>query len=122
ILLSPTAPPQALVATTSPTSPPTFALGPVTFNDGPYLDPFTNGVLATPGQLTGIVTITLSFAPWSSTTSYAKGTFTTFASVNYISLVDQNIDNEPDSSPSKWATTSASAAVNNGQGFIGTDI
>ena len=124
VLLCPNVPPQALVATTLPSAgvSPGFTISPATFNDGPYLDPFTNGVQATPGATSGIVGITLAFPAYSSTTAYAKSSFVTSSSVNYESLVDQNVDNTPVSSPSFWAPVSTSAAINNGQGFLGTDI
>ena len=64
ILLNGSIAPQAVTVPTLPTQTAnaTFAIGPVTFNDGPYLDPFTNGVQISPGAKTGIVTMTrLSF-------------------------------------------------------------
>ena len=124
ILLAPTVAPQALVATTLPgaRSRAAFTLNPAIFNDGPYLDPFTNGVQATPGAKSGVVGITLAFPAYDATKAYAAGSFVTSSSINYESLQDQNVNNTPASSPTFWATTSAGAAINNGQGFLGTDI
>jgi hypothetical protein len=124
ILLDSTVAPQAVTVPTLPAVGvnPVFAINPVNFIDGPYLDPFTNGVQAGPSALTGVITITLSFQAYSATTSYTVGAFVTSSSVNYVSLVDQNVGNTPASSPTQWATTSASAGINNGQGFLGTDI
>jgi hypothetical protein len=74
------------------------------FNDGPYLDPFTNGVQATPGAKVGIVTITLAFPAYVATKAYRIGDFVTSGGVNYISLVDQNVGSAPPSA--NWAATS----------------
>lgn len=124
ILLTPAAAPQALTVTTLPAPGvnTAFAINPAVFNDGPYLDPFTNGVQATPGAKTGIVTLTLAFPAYDSTKAYKAGDFVTASSVNYISLLDQNVANAPASLGAWWATTSASAAINGGKGFLGTDI
>lgn len=132
ILLNGSFAPQAL---TVPTLPgigvqAQFALAAATFDDGPYLDPFTNGVQAVPDGTTGLVNITLEFPAYVATTSYTTGDFVTASSVNYESLVDQNIGHTPSSSPTKWAPVSASAAINpppgqpsgTGQGFVATDI
>lgn len=130
-LLSATVPPQSITVNQLPLPGvnPIFSGGSggtgtdnVVFNDGPYLDPFTNGVLATPNALVGIVSLTLSFSAFNSALAYAKGAFVTSAGISYISLQDQNVGNTPVSSPTFWAVSSASAAVNNGRGFLGTDI
>jgi hypothetical protein len=124
ILLGPTTPPQALVVTSPPAlnHDATFSIGAVTFNDGPYLDPFTNGVQATPGAKSGIVSLTLSFPAYDSAKAYAAGAFVTAATVNYVSLLDQNVGNAPAGGAPWWAATTASAAVNDGRGFLGTDV
>lgn len=124
ILLSPTVAPQALTVTTlpSPGISPAFALAPALFNDGPYLDPFTNGVQATPSAKSGIVTITLAFPAYSATKAYAKGAFVTSGGTNYVSLLDQNVGNAPASGAPWWAATTAGAAINDGRGFLGTDV
>ncbi len=116
--------PQALTVTTLPTSTSdaVFSLASAIFQDGPYLDPFTNGVRATPTGTSGIINLTLSFPTYSATTAYTTGQFVTSSGVNYKSLKDQNVGNTPASSPTFWQSTPASAAVNNGQGFLGTDI
>ncbi len=118
ILLNATVAPQALTNTGGSA----FTLSPAIFNDGPYLDPLTNGAQLTPGSKSGIVTLTLDFPAYSATVAYAKGTFVTYSSVNYVSLSDQNVNNQPDISGSFWAATSANAAINNGQGFLGSDV
>lgn len=123
-LLHPQFPPYELIVNSNP-SPPvfaTFSLAQSIFQDGPYLDPFTNGAQVVPNQKTGIVELTLQFPTYDATVSYAKGAFVTSSSVNYESLVDQNIGNTPVSSPSDWVAVSSGAAINNGQGFTVTDI
>lgn len=99
-----------------------FSLAPLTFLDGPYLDPPTNGVQATPSGVKGTITLTLGFATFDSAKAYKVGDFVTSSGVNYVSLTDDNVGNTPVSSPSAWATTSAGAAINNGLGFVGTDV
>lgn len=123
ILLCGTVAPQALTVTTLPSdlADAQFAIASAVFNDGPYLDPFTNGVLATPSAVSGIINLTLAFPAYSSTLAYAKGAFVTSVGVNYISLSDQNANNTPASSPTFWAVTSAGAAIGP-NGFLGTDI
>lgn len=123
ILLTGTVAPQALVATDPAVlgNKPTFAISPAIFNDGPYLDPFTNGVQVTPSAKTGIISLTLAFPAYDSTKAYAKDAFVTSSSVNYISLQDQNAGHTPASSPTFWATTAASAAIGP-NGFQGSDV
>lgn len=124
ILLQGTLQPQALTVPTLPTdiSAAVFAVAPAVFNDGPYLDPFTNGVTANPNQKTGIVQITLTFPTYDATRAYPVGAFVTSSSVNYRSLVDQNLNHTPASSPSFWVAAGAGEAINNGAGLLGTDI
>jgi hypothetical protein len=123
-LLSPDAAPQALTVETMPADgvDAQFDLSPAVLLDGPYLDPFTNGVQATPTATSGIISLQLSFPAYSSTKAYKAGDFVTSVGVNYVSIVDQNVNNTPAASPTKWTATSASAAINDGQGFLGTDV
>lgn len=124
LLLSPATPPQALTVSTMPSEgvDAQFEINPATFNDGPYLDPPKNGATMVPGSKSGIVSFTLTFPDWNSATAYAKGAFVLSSGTNYISLADQNVNNSPASSPSWWAATSAGAAINDGRGFLGSDI
>lgn len=124
ILLQATQPPQILTVTPATGTVPfaTFALSKANFLDGPYLDPFKNGVQAVPSAQTGVISITLSFPLYVATTSYAIGAVVTSSSVNYISLVDQNVGNTPVSSPSDWSPIDASVAINNGLGFLASDV
>ena len=132
ILLNGALAPQALTINNLPTtsSSAQFALAAATFDDGPYLDPFTNGAQVTPNQTTGVVALALSFPLYVATTSYLIGDFVTSSSVNYESLVNQNVGNTPASSSSEWAPVNASAAINPpatqpngmGRGFLQTDV
>jgi len=124
LLLCPNLKPQMLTVQTLPSTGinPQFSIADIVFNDGPYLDPFTNGAEVTPDASSGIVTLTVTFPAYSATTAYAKGSFVTSSSVNYVSLVDQNVGNTPVSSPSSWQATTASAAINDGRGFLGSDV
>jgi len=100
----------------------TLGFAAATFSDGPYLDPFSNGVWATPSAKLGVIALTLSFQAYSASVAYTSGDFVTSSSVNYQSLVDQNVGNTPASSPSQWNAVAASTAINNGQGFLTSDI
>lgn len=124
ILLQGSFPPYILTATVLPTpiTSANFTLGQLVFLDGPYLDPVTNLAQITPGGTTGIVTLTLGFPAYSATKAYKVGDFVVSSSVNYISLIDQNLNNTPVSSPAAWSATSAGAAINSGQGWLGTDV
>jgi hypothetical protein len=123
ILLSASIAPQALTVTTLPAPGinPLFAINPAIFNDGPYLDPLTNGVQVTPSAKSGLVNLTLSFPAYSAAQGYGKGLFVTDVGVNYESLADQNVGNTPAASPLFWAPTSAGAAIGP-NGFQGSDI
>lgn len=124
IFLNKSIAPQALTVSSLPTisTNAVFDISAVTFNDGPYLDPFTNGVFVTPGSTQGIVTMTLGLPTWSSSVAYQSGSFVVSSGVFYKSLSDQNVNNTPVSSPSFWAPTSIGAAVNDGSGLSNTDI
>ncbi len=124
ILLNAIYPPQALTVETPPSEDvnPEFAIEAAIFNDGPYLDPPINGVQATPSATSGLINLTLTFPAYQAARAYSEGSFVTYLSVDYISLSDQNVGNTPNVSPAFWAATSASAAINDGRGFLGTDI
>jgi hypothetical protein len=122
VLLHSVVPPYVLTAGAKPVAQfgAGFTLNQAVFLDGPYLDPFTNGVQANPGSLVGLVTFTLSFPAYSATKAYKFGDFVTFAGVNYESIADNNVGNAL--APPWFSTVSAGAAINNGLGFLGTDV
>src|SRR6185312_10370664 len=123
ILLNSIAAPQALTVTALPTgtTQPTFAIAPASFQDGPYLDPVTGGAVVTPSAKNGNITLTISFTAYDSGRSYSKGDFVVFSSVNYQSLTDANVGNQPDTHPGNWVAVSAGLAVGP-NGFTGSDI
>ena len=123
VLLHPAIPPQVLTAT-APGGGQTFysfTLAQANLLDGPYLDPFTNGVQVTPSATNGIITLSLSFPTYASAKAYSKGDFVTYSSVNYQSIVDQNVGNQPDTHGSQWAAVNAGIAIGP-NGFVGTDV
>jgi hypothetical protein len=126
ILLQGQTPPQIITVPTLPQPDAgidaQFAIAPLFFNDGPYFDPFTNGAQVTPSAKSGLVDLPISFPAYDSTKAYKVGDFVTSSSVNYQSIADQNVNHTPVSSPSFWETTTANAAINDGDGFTGTDI
>lgn len=124
VLLSPAYAPQILSVATQPGigTNAQFEINPAVFLDGPYLDPLTNGVQVTPGAVSGLITLSLTFATYSATQAYAEGAFVVSGGINYVSLQDRNVNNTPAASPTFWAPTSAGAAINDGQGFLGTDV
>lgn len=124
IMLSASNAPQALTVETEPsdTDYAQFAIAEAIFNDGPYLDPFTTGVQATPSAKIGLITLSLSFNTYDATKAYREGDFVTTGGVNYRSLADQNVGNAPASGAPWWTTASVAEAINDGQGFLGSDV
>lgn len=55
----------------------------------------------------GVITMELSFAPWDNLLTYGTGDTASFGGISYISLVNGNINNEPDTNPLSWAVTNA---------------
>jgi hypothetical protein len=123
VLLNPSFRPYVLSVQSQPSelANATFALSPVNFADGPYLDPPRNGAVLTPSGTTGIIGLTISFPAYDSTRAYARGDFCTSASISYQSLIDQNLNNTPASSPSAWLAVPASIAVGP-NGFQASDV
>lgn len=123
VFLNGTVAPQALQVLTKPTSTSdaTFLYTTAQFQDGPYLDPIPNTV-ATPSALTANVQITIGFPVWSSTTIYGFGTTATYSGTDYISLGNNNVANQPNISPSAWLALAAGSMLNDGTGFVSTDL
>lgn len=123
VLLNAAYPPYSLTVTALPndTQNAEFSLAQTTFEDGPYYDPVPGGAQLAPAAQTGIINLTIVFSGYSSTTVYAKGAYVTYSAVNYRSLSDQNLNNQPDTSPTKWVAISAGEVVGP-NGFTGSDI
>ena len=112
---------MAIVTEATVTASPTFSLAAANFVDGPYLDPPTNNAVVTPSAKTGIINLVVSFPAYSATTVYTNGQFVTYSGTSYQSLVDQNLDNEPDTSATQWAPVNAAIAIGP-NGFQGSDV
>jgi hypothetical protein len=124
VMLCPGFAPQILSVATMPAidTNAQFEINPAVFQDGPYLDPLLNGVQLSPSALSGLIILTLTLPAYSASKAYAKGAFVTSVGIDYISLVDENVGNTPAASPTFWSTTSAAVAINDGRGFLGTDV
>ena len=116
--------PQVLAATEDPADPtglPLFEFSPLLLTDGPYLDLVgRNSRLATAG-LQGIVTLVIDFELWEATKAYSIGDFSTYSGINYKSLTDQNVNNQPDVSPSDWVEADGAELFGPG-GVQDTDV
>ena len=75
----------------------------------------------TPNQQTGVITLSLSFPAYVSTTSYTTGDIVSYSSANWQSKVDENVGNTP-TAGAYWTQVYAASAINNGQGFLSSDI
>lgn len=98
-----------------------FSLAPSDFLDGPYLDAFRGSYMNSSG-LSGVVTLTLSFQPYSASVAYDIGDYVTSSSVGYRSKTAANQGNTPASSPTNWLVVNAGDPINNGSGFTSADI
>ena len=128
LVLCPDQPPQVLTAASNPdpllNAYATFTFGPWTPIDGPYLDPVNDGGVITSSGLGtngAVVTLTLAYQSWSSTVTYGIGASTLFSGIGYISLIDSNLNLEPDTNSQAWLAVSPgnSVGVN---GFVSTDV
>ncbi len=105
----------------------TFSLAQAIFQDGPYFDPILDAsgqanVQITPGGTTGLVTCTVTFVAWSASVAYNIGAYVLSGGVSYQSLINGNFNLTPAGNPSAWQAVTPSVAINNGLGFLGTDI
>jgi chitodextrinase len=123
ILLNSSVAPQVLSVASAPTETAfaSFSLAAADFRDGPYLDAFENSYV-TPSALAGVVALELSFASYDSAKAYAAGDFVTDSGVHYQSLVAANQGKTPASYPAYWGAVAATTVVNNGRGFLSSDI
>ena len=124
-IFHPKHPPMVLTAVSNPDAAfdvyATFALTPAIFLDGPYLDPPTDGATLTPSAKTGVINLTAGFANWSSSTTYGIGDVVAYSGVGYISLVDSNLNNQPDTSTTEWQPENEGVDAST-IGFQSTDI
>lgn len=115
--------PQVLSATpkTALTDYATFALAPSFFQDGPYLDPVGSGLMITPSAVNGIISAVPTYPTYSATKAYTVGDLATTGGVNYVSLQDANLNNNPPASPTFWQVSTTPTPVGP-NGFQGTDV
>lgn len=100
-----------------------FTWGQTNLLDGPYFDPPADGSFLTPSGTAGQITLTVSYTAWSGSTSYQIGDSVTYAGHSYTSLINGNLNNQPDISTSDWQlNSSGTAGINNGNGFQQTDV
>ena len=122
VLLNGTHPQVLQVATVpTPTHFATFTYAAADFIDGPYLDPVAGSVV-TSSALNGVVSLTFSYEAYDSTRAYRVGDFVSSVGLGYRSLTAPNQGNTPASSASDWVAVNGGAAINNGTGFVASDI
>lgn len=115
--------PQILEVETDPTPTQfaTFTYSQADFIDGPYLDPIPGSVV-TSSALNGVVSLTFAYSEYDSSKAYRVGDFVSRLGVGYRSLTSPNQGNTPGSSPANWVAVNGGAAINNGTGFVASDI
>lgn len=123
LLLDSSVAPQVLSIATdkTETAPATFSLDPATFEDGPYLDPVTNGAVLTATATSGLISLVIAFSAWSATRYYSLGDYVTQGGISYRSKLDANLNNSPALNPTYWESVPADRAIGP-NGFVGTDI
>lgn len=108
-----------------------FSIGTATLNDGPYMDPPTDGTTITASGTSGSVNLTLAGGStrwtlvtdigrlvrlfseptaWAVGTTYAAGNQVKFNNDYYVSLVSSNTGHPPDSDVVNWAIDTTAAA------------
>lgn len=114
--------PQMITADLSETAPnfSGFTVGPLAFVDGPYLDA-PSGAALTPSGTTGTINFQIGYGSWSSSQSYVIGDFVSFGGNAYQSLIDANLNQQPDTHPAAWAQCNAGGAVGR-NGFQAGDV
>lgn len=122
ILLQNSIVPQVLSVDTQPTDSAyaVMSLAPAQFVDGPYLDPVPGSWVTLSGT-TGLVTLSLTFQTYDATVAYSLGEYVTSSGTAYVSIVGENLNNTPASSPTKWTAVSQGLAVGT-SGFGAGDI
>jgi hypothetical protein len=121
-LLHPNFPPQSLQVVEFPVPGQNFATFKLSnnqqlpFTDGPYLDPVAGAQFIQSGNQ-----FIFGYTAFSATTVYALNTIVTSAGIDYISLIDGNLNNTPASSPSDWAVVPPGSAIGP-NGFQATDV
>lgn len=123
VLLHGSVAPHALAVIENPTetSFAGFEFFTASFQDGPYLDA-PPAAIATPSSTSGTVQLTFGYSNWVGTTIYGVNVLVTYNGVDYTSLMNNNVQNQPDIAPTHWQALSAGSMINSGQGFLTTDV
>lgn len=98
-----------------------FSFAPVNFLDGPYFDPAEDGSTVTPSGTQGVITLTVGFKAWDSGAVYAIDESVAFGGIGYVSLSNNNFNNQPDINPGFWEPQSAGGSIGT-NGFVSTDV
>ncbi len=125
VLLHPLYPPQLLFVEEAPVpgvSYAVFTLEELDMRDGPYLDPDQTGATLIPDVLTGNINLTISFPPWTSTTTFTRNDLVVYLGKAYKSLIDFNLNVVPTSDPTKWELTTANVAMREAGNQVGRHI
>ena len=122
MLLCGTTAPRSLsvVSTPTPTSFASFAFSAAQFQDGPYLDP-PNFAIATPVGQSGVITLTMGYNAWVSTTTYGIGIPVTYGGQDYFSVANNNKNNTPGVGSAFWVALNSGSMISP-QGFVSTDV
>lgn len=104
-----------------------FTLNPITFKDGPYFDPPTDGTTITPSGLSGSITLTASTAKFASTdvgrsvrlfsepvawavgTAYVTGNVVKYTDGAYYTALSASTGKAPNVYPTLWSITPTAA-------------
>lgn len=114
--------PRQVTATPNTSAPnfSTFTIGPMAFVDGPYLD-VPVGATITPSGVSNGFTAQVGYQTWSSSSSYNIGDFVSYSGSAYQSLIEANVGNTPNTSPTDWQLVNA-GAVAGPNGFQAGDV
>lgn len=97
-----------------------FTLMPQDFLDGPYLDPVIGSSLTQSGT-SGSITLTVAQETWSDTQGYVVGSVVVYSALVYTSLIDPNLNLQPDTNPQAWQLSNEGVSVGP-VGFVETDV
>ena len=101
-----------------------FTLSALEFLDGPYLDPIP-GSQGQASAVSGNITLTINFAAYSSTVTYAIGDQVLYGAFAYVCIKAPALNQQPDISSTYWTAESPGCAVYNQNGIVGfqtTDV
>lgn len=114
--------PQALQVLTQPANNTfaTFSYSTAAFQDGPYLDAPASAI-ATPSATSGLINVTIGYPAYNGSTVYGFGVPVSYSGQDYVSLINGNSGNQPDTHPADWQMLALGASIGP-QGFVSTDV